>query len=58
VRCYLENTHHTKRAGGVAQSIGSEFKSQYLKIKQNKNMNLLFLVQSPLLSVLETSRVM
>jgi hypothetical protein len=35
VRTYLEKTHHThkKRAGGVAQGIGPEFKSQYHKRK-------------------------
>jgi hypothetical protein len=34
LRPYLENTLHKKRAGGVAQSVGPEFKSQYLKIKR------------------------
>jgi hypothetical protein len=28
-RPYLENTHHNKRAGGVAQGVGPEFKPQY-----------------------------
>jgi hypothetical protein len=26
-RPYLERTHHKKRAGGVAQGVGPEFKS-------------------------------
>jgi hypothetical protein len=26
---YLKNTHHNKRAGGVAEGEGSEFKPQY-----------------------------
>jgi hypothetical protein len=26
---YLEKTHHKKRAGGVAQGVGSKFKPQY-----------------------------
>jgi hypothetical protein len=39
VRPYLENTHHKKRTGGVAQAVGPEFKpqSQKNKTKQNKN---------------------
>jgi hypothetical protein len=32
----LEKTHHKKRAGGVAQGEGPEFKSQYHK-KKKKN---------------------
>jgi hypothetical protein len=31
MRPYLKKTHHKKRAGGVAQGIGFEFKSQYQK---------------------------
>jgi hypothetical protein len=31
---YLKKTHHKKRAGGVAQDVGTEFKPQYRK--QNK----------------------
>jgi hypothetical protein len=31
MRPYLEKTSSQKRAGGVAQGIGSEFKSQYHK---------------------------
>jgi hypothetical protein len=31
MRPYLKKTHHKKRAGGVAQGIGFEFKSQYHK---------------------------
>jgi hypothetical protein len=33
---YLENTHHKKRAGGVAQGIGPNFKLQYHKKTKNK----------------------
>jgi hypothetical protein len=33
VRPYLEKTHHKKRAGGVAQGVGPEFKLQYHKKK-------------------------
>jgi hypothetical protein len=35
-RPYLKNTHHKKRAGGVAQSVGPEFKPQYHKTQTNK----------------------
>jgi hypothetical protein len=35
MRPYLENTHHKKKAGGVAQGIGPEFKPQCCK-KKNK----------------------
>jgi hypothetical protein len=31
VRPYLENTHHKKRAGRVAQGVGPDFKFQYCK---------------------------
>jgi hypothetical protein len=31
---YLEKTYCKKRAGGVAQGIGPEFKPQYLKKKK------------------------
>jgi hypothetical protein len=34
VRPYLKNTHHKKRAGGVAQSVGPEFKPHYCKKKK------------------------
>jgi hypothetical protein len=34
---YLEKTHHKKRAGGMAQGVGPEFKLQYCKkIKKKK----------------------
>jgi hypothetical protein len=33
MRPYLEKTHYKKRTGGVAQSVGPEFKSQYRKKK-------------------------
>jgi hypothetical protein len=36
VRSYLEKTHHKKRAGGVAQGAGPEFKLQYHK--KNKSI--------------------
>jgi hypothetical protein len=31
LRPKLEKTHHNKRAGGVAQGVGPEFKTQYWK---------------------------
>jgi hypothetical protein len=34
VRPYLENTHHKKRKGEVAQGVGPEFKLQYQKKKK------------------------
>jgi hypothetical protein len=34
MRPYLENTIMNKRAGGVAQGVGPEFKSQYHKKKK------------------------
>jgi hypothetical protein len=34
-RIDLENTHHKKRAGGVAQGVGPKFKPQYKKKKKN-----------------------
>jgi hypothetical protein len=37
VRTYLENAHHKKRAGGVAQGVGPEFKSQYCKKKKKRD---------------------
>jgi hypothetical protein len=36
VRPYLEKTHHKKRAGGVAQDVGPEFKPQYHKKKKKR----------------------
>jgi hypothetical protein len=35
VRPYLKKTHHRKRADGVAQGIGPEFKTQYCRKKKN-----------------------
>jgi hypothetical protein len=35
-RPYLERTHHKKRAGGVAQGVGPEFKSQNCKKTKTK----------------------
>jgi hypothetical protein len=35
-RPYLRKTHHKKRAGGVAQGVGSEFKPQYCKRKRKE----------------------
>jgi hypothetical protein len=35
-RPYLKKTHHNKRAGGVAQGVGPEFKPQYCKKKREK----------------------
>jgi hypothetical protein len=34
LRPYLRKTHHKKRAGGMAQVAGLEFKPQYLKKKK------------------------
>jgi hypothetical protein len=39
MRPYLENTHHKKRAGGVAQGIGPKFKPQYCKKKKKEKKN-------------------
>jgi hypothetical protein len=36
-RPYLKKNHHSKRAGGVAKGVGSEFKPEYCR-KQNKNL--------------------
>jgi hypothetical protein len=33
---YLENTNHKKRAGGIAQGIGPEFKPQSVKKEKRK----------------------
>jgi hypothetical protein len=33
---YLENTHHTNRAGGVVQGVGPEFKPQPAKKKKKR----------------------
>jgi hypothetical protein len=38
MRHYLDKTNHQKRAGGVAQGVGPEFKPQYHKEKGKKNM--------------------
>jgi hypothetical protein len=43
VRPYLEKSHHNKRAGGVAQVVGPEFKPQYLKNnKKTTNLKIFF----------------
>jgi hypothetical protein len=40
-RPYLEKTQEQKRAGGMAQSVGPEFKSQYCRKKTTlKNKSL------------------
>jgi hypothetical protein len=36
LRPYLENTLHQKRAGGMAQGVGPEFKPQYCKKKKKR----------------------
>jgi hypothetical protein len=36
VRPYLEKSHHKKRAGGVVQGVGPDFKLQYWKKKKKK----------------------
>jgi hypothetical protein len=38
MRLYLEKTLHKKRAGGVAQGDGPEFKSQYCKKRKEKKL--------------------
>jgi hypothetical protein len=38
MRPYLEKTHHKKRADGVAQGVGPEFKPQYQKKKKACNL--------------------
>jgi hypothetical protein len=38
VKPYLEKKHHKKRAGGVAQGIGPEFKPQYHKTNKQTNI--------------------
>jgi hypothetical protein len=35
LRPYLEKTHDNKRAGGVTQGVGPEFKPQYRREKKN-----------------------
>jgi hypothetical protein len=35
-RPYLQKTFHRKRAGGVAQAVGPEFKLQHCKKKKKK----------------------
>jgi hypothetical protein len=39
VRPYLEKNPSQKRAGGVAQGVGPEFKSQYCKKRKNKKIS-------------------
>jgi hypothetical protein len=51
-RHYLEKNNHKKRAGGVDQGVGSEFKPQYYKKKKkrtekNKNTNTTHMYCSP-----------
>jgi hypothetical protein len=43
---YLEKTHHKKRAGGVAQGVGPEFKAQYWKKKRKKDTRIQFLYRT------------
>jgi hypothetical protein len=38
MRPYLEKLHHKKRAGGVAQGLGHEFKPQYWEEKKKKRI--------------------
>jgi hypothetical protein len=40
-RPYLEKTLHNKKAGGVAQGVGLEFKPQSTKKKKRVNNNIL-----------------
>jgi hypothetical protein len=39
VRPYIEKNPSQKRAGGVAQGVGPEFKPQYCKKKKKKKLN-------------------
>jgi hypothetical protein len=39
MRSYLEKDPSQKRAGGVAQGVGSEFKPQYCKKKKKKEQS-------------------
>jgi hypothetical protein len=45
VRPYLTKTYHKKRAGGVAQGVGPEFKPQYLKKKKKKKKNVMEVIR-------------
>jgi hypothetical protein len=36
MRPYLKNTYHKNKAGGVAQSVGPEFKPQYHKKRERE----------------------
>jgi hypothetical protein len=36
VRPHLKTAHHNKRAGGVAQHVGPEFKPHYCKKEKDK----------------------
>jgi hypothetical protein len=38
MRSYLKKTHHKKRAGGMAQGVGPEFKPQYHKKEGKKSV--------------------
>jgi hypothetical protein len=44
MRPCLEKSHHKKRAGGVAQGVGPEFKLQYNN--NNKKTTLIFLLKT------------
>jgi hypothetical protein len=41
-RLYLKKTHHKKRAGGVAQGVGPEFKPSIKKKKKKRKKSLFF----------------
>jgi hypothetical protein len=43
MRPYLEKTQQKKRAGGVAQGIGPEFKPHYCQNKTNKMYEFFFI---------------
>jgi hypothetical protein len=36
LRSYLKKTHHKKRAGGVAQAVGPEFKPRHCKEEKKR----------------------
>jgi hypothetical protein len=42
LRSYLKNTHHKKRAGGMAQDEGLEFTGQYCKKQKQKQKKMIF----------------
>jgi hypothetical protein len=57
-RPYLDKTLHKKRAGGVAQGVGPEFKPQYHQKKKKNERNIFCTIfQIPCLIIMRTTRV-